>query len=976
MSISQSGVLSILNHSLRLSFTNGQKHIDFHDTIKNGKNRYHLFHEKTSIAKEGNDLVVRTAAVNEEDFNAPLPGLIVTYRFHFDDVLSAFHVSVSFGSDMLINGCTVKLMDITTEGMKITSYTGYEFDAQGNPYCKTFSMPEENPDTPSYEELQHMTPHSIWEKMKTRPQTFRDALAIKGENDYLAVIGGNPTFNAEAKFISVFPKFTTYDGDLRFYCGKNSPGAWFLLEEPKDFFAQMHDLQEKTPSLPLFVHNSVYEKEIHLAAGALQADILHSPGGLWIKPIEYTASKEEQQPTPLFYLKLWDTKYQRDMNLDSGNFWDRIDVIQRPGYTRFILSDPDNGRVTQISVILEAFTDEKLHRISWKTRVINRSDRWSVTSISYPTCLARGLNTAMYNAQGGVVVNGFALHSTSFHAIYPTGTGAPTAYCCLYNPMPLTQARENLNALYIGVHDPLGSRKFINMVGAPQSNCTLVSVDYPASYQHHAGNTVTLPGEMVWQRYGGDWFDAANLYREFVHTKAQWFTPMRGRQNSPKWIRENPMWAMTFLPNENPDANPHPTTLKAFYPDTSPDDWYKKAIRLKEALGTPMAFHVYNWHWVPFNNDNPHYFPTHHNFKEGMRALKKADVKVVPYMAAYSWDAHDHRGDDYRFESEAVPATAKDLNGNIVQKSYASTEPNGVLVKFARMCPTTTVWKNEIRQVIRKLYTDYGVDGIYLDVLSAAYDQCCDETHLHEPGHGHFWGDAYNELVHSLRIDAPEEFALVSESVAEVYGSSLDGFLSWCWSNPEVVPAFSRIYGGHTAIFGRLISWNTRQDDAYFRFHIASSLVYGQQLGWIHPEIVDDPVQFPFLKKMVQLRWQYHDFFAEAEMLRPAEITGDIPLLDSESTLRCQYLTHEKAVVSGAWEDASGNRRLFIINASDKETDCVISVPQAEYALCKDCLQLAEIDGLILEKIENQNGMLHLHCHIAKEGYGVIAWQK
>lgn len=61
--------------------------------------------------------------------------------------------------------------------------------------------------------------------MNTRPQTFRDALAIKGENDYLAVIGGNPTFNAEAKFISVFPKFTTYDDDLRFYCGKNSPGA-------------------------------------------------------------------------------------------------------------------------------------------------------------------------------------------------------------------------------------------------------------------------------------------------------------------------------------------------------------------------------------------------------------------------------------------------------------------------------------------------------------------------------------------------------------------------------------------------------------------------------------------------------------------------------------------------------------------------------------------------------------------------------
>ena len=49
---SESVSLSVWNHSLRFSFAEGQKHIDFHDTIKKGKARYYLFHEKTMIVKD------------------------------------------------------------------------------------------------------------------------------------------------------------------------------------------------------------------------------------------------------------------------------------------------------------------------------------------------------------------------------------------------------------------------------------------------------------------------------------------------------------------------------------------------------------------------------------------------------------------------------------------------------------------------------------------------------------------------------------------------------------------------------------------------------------------------------------------------------------------------------------------------------------------------------------------------------------
>jgi hypothetical protein len=357
-----------------------------------------------------------------------------------------------------------------------------------------------------------------------------------------------------------------------------------------------------------------------------------------------------------------------------------------------------------------------------------------------------------------------------------------------------------------------------------------------------------------------------------------------------------------------------------------------------------------------------------------MEALKDADIRVIPYMAGYSWDMCDGRGGDFRFETEAEPNTAKDIDGNIIKTSYASTEPTGQPVRFARMCPSTTLWKNEVRQVVRQLYRDFGMDGIYLDVVSTAFEHCCDETHLHPPGHSSFWWKAYADLITALRADAPADFAIVSESTSEVYSGILDAFLSWTWVWNDGVPAFPRIYGGRTATFGRVITGNKRDDVDYCRFQFAQSLVYGQQLGWIHPEIVNDPVQFPFLKKMARIRWDRREFFAEAEMLRPAAIEGDIPLLNCEAFLRGQIWNHETLVVTGGWEDMQGNRSLFVINASDTACEFTLSVYEDEYKLPRSIDAFQTQDGFELLGMESVDGVRRLHCRLAGTGVGILDW--
>ena len=565
----------------------------------------------------------------------------------------------------------------------------------------------------------------------------------------------------------------------------------------------------------------------------------------------------------------------------------------------------------------------------------------------------------------GVLMQEFNKRSTVYKAKYPLGVKTNMPVAALYGAS---------GGVYMGVHDPNGNPRFLTMVGGGQSGCALFSAACEAPYGRSAGNSFTLPGEMVWQGFEGDWFDAVKIYKEFVHAQATWLPKLRGRPDTPQWMREMPVWIMHFMPNENPDANPFPITLREKYADKNPEDWYRTAVRFKEAIGVPVAYHLYNWHWVPFNNDNPHYFPTHHDLKEGMRELKKADIRVVPYMAGYSWDMHDCRGDDYRFQQEALPATAKDITGAPISKSYAATEPNGNIVKFARMCPSTTFWKNEVRQVVRKLYTDYGIDGIYLDVVSAQYEQCCDETHLHSPGYGDFWWRAYAELIAGLRVDAPEDFAVLSESVAEVHSGALDGYLAWTWVQPEQVPGYPAVYGGRTAVFGRVSTLNKRDDADYFCFQTAQAFAYGQQLGWVHPEIVDDEVQFPFLKKLAQLRWQYGKFFAEAEMLRPPYVEGKMDLLNCEAFLRGQFWNHEKAVVAAGWEDAEGKRSLFVINSGANEAEVTLTVKESEYALPEDLKEFTLCDGFTLKSVERSEGVCRMVCKVAGRGYGVLNW--
>ena len=955
--------------AVRLQLASETRTLVFHDSIRKGGRRV-VFHEKTGFYANGNVVELRAAAIDPKD-GAPIPGLLVTYRFTFDETYAAAYLAVSLESDARCAGCAMHLLDFSWEDFAPSAFTGYEENAAGEPFAQTFEIPADAVQN-DYETAMHLSQHVAWEKMKIQPYRFRRAVALEGKDGYLCVLGGSPTYAPETGSVSVLADLPDYDRDLRFFSGQNAVGAWLLLEKPDDPLAVLQELESRIPQAPATVAVPFCEEKIALSSGRLSARLLRAPSGVWVEPIA-RAESGEYQPQPLFTLDLYNPETERSLQLDSGDGWDSVEILQRKSFTRITLSDPDCGRIPGISVIAEAVADEAQDRLLWKLRVVNCSSRFCVERASYPQLPAAGFDTAFVPIASGAQLRHVNRRCTTVYGKYPWGVKINMAFAALYDPLPLDKAAGAYNGLYYGVHDAEGNPKYLSLAGAPASDCTMLSFECVAPYRRTAGNSYTLPGTAVWQRFSGDWFDAANLYRAFVHSGAEWLSPLRGRSDVPAWLREGPVWLMHFLPNENPDAAPVPTTVREKYHDKTPADWYKLAVRFAEKLGLPVAYHLYNWHWAPFNNDNPNYFPTHHDLKKGLRELKQAGIRVVPYVVGYSWDMCDSRGDDFRFGKQALPATAKNLDGSPINRSLATFEPSGQPVRFARMCPSTALWKNELRQITRRLCAEYGADGIYLDVVTAQYHECCDAAHPHPHGYGAFWHKSYSELMAGLRAGAPEDFAVMSESTSEVYSAAVDGFLSWTWVQPDSVPAYPRVYGGRATVFGRIITHNARDNADYFRFQIAQSLTFGQQLGWIHPELVDDAAQFPYLKKIAALRWKYRDFFPEAEMLRPPVIEGNTARLDCRGYLRVNYLNHELCVTAGAWEDMAGRRCLFILNSTDREAEVTLSFYDAEYKL-PEAPALTESDGFELLGNTSDGGVHRLSCRIAPEGYGVLEW--
>lgn len=588
---------------------------------------------------------------------------------------------------------------------------------------------------------------------------------------------------------------------------------------------------------------------------------------------------------------------------------------------------PDDGSNQSIQVKCVVKVDETSARM--KLRIYNNSTIWSIREIIFPDLRLVQLGKSdeddmfVYPFVSGKLIRQPLKKNFNFSKI---GWGTEEIlYPNAQTDMQFCAYWDRAGGLYIATEDPLASTKYLRCRHEKEENSIVFKVVWPAPDAGVPGNDFEQSGYVVMELFDGDWFDAAQIYRRWASSEAYWWPPMgkEGRTDTPRWMKEIAVWVM-----DGPES-------------------VDETIEFAEFMGVPTAIHLYNWHQTSFDNDYPHYFPVKYGLKEGIKKLQEAGVRVMPYINARLWDS-----DTEDFNTFALPAATKNENGEYYYEVYGSSG------KLVPMCPTTLLWHDTVKNIVLKIVgPELGADGVYLDQVAASPPRLCyDPSHGHPLGGGHWWTtDGYwpmlERLQSTLATSYPDKI-LTTECTAEPYTHVFDGYLTWHFQYSDAIPLFSAVYGGVLQQFGRSYSEFGRQYSGNTLaqcMKIGQSLVFGEQLGWIAADSIKDKEMAEYLRAAAQVRYNLLPFLSWGRMVRPPELSGNIP--DVTDDWGWGFGKHDEKMVTvsaiqrGAWQSHDGRIVFIFTNVSDKEVTFTWHFDPSRYGFGGKKVQLEVLES-------------------------------
>ncbi len=628
------------------------------------------------------------------------------------------------------------------------------------------------------------------------------------------------------------------------------------------------------------------------------------------------------QEGPLFSMRLKHIKTGEEQWVSSASHWSRVHTAMTAKNARFCFVEPCG--LEGIEVNWQAERHE--NGLNWTGGVQNENGDWSVMELSYPVLtLAAEPFDLFVPRTSGIVIENAGKKGYSYRGKQGLS-------------MQFFAAYKKDGGVYFAIHDPAPALKQYDIV-AKDGNVSF-SISYVGENGGLPHNSFLTAGACRWQTLHGDWYDASQIYAAFVRSEAEWLPHIDGTgrpDTAQKW-KEIPFWVCDYIPNSERQRDNRPMSLAAGSDRHAPEYWYEAVIALQQELGVPIGYHVYNWHEIPFNVEYPHFLPAKSAFVEGMKKIREnGKISVVPYINSLSWETRDNADTPFEttFENTGRKGAVKLESGELKEVAYPQRHNDGKNVMLAYMCPSDSVWQKMMCSLVREIERDLDVDGIYFDQISATHGApCYDTTHAHTPGGGRYWCDGYRRMIHKILKDKPQDAFYFSEDNAEEYMNLFDGFLTWRWLMNEEVPAFPAVYGGYILTLGRSTMGIKKEDKDFFKYSLAKSFLYGQQLGWCKADVLYDGERLPFLKTLVRERYRFSALFASGEMLRPPQVICSLPEKTTSPALSYKTEVVMEQVCAGAFRNrTNGETVLFVINVAKEESQYTLSFSNEEYGI-------------------------------------------
>jgi hypothetical protein len=566
--------------------------------------------------------------------------------------------------------------------------------------------------------------------------------------------------------------------------------------------------------------------------------------------------------------------------------------------------------VLSVRLTVELPPDSGIAR--WRMSVDNASDYWGVRSATFPLVGAFPAS-GEYDIAHPTFARGGRLSpkwTREFNDVYPSG-GWTMQFCSLH---------RGGDSVYLATMDPDARVKVFGIKpGATTGvlhyaeNIGVAGSDYPDLYPVEFGV------------YQGGWLQAALRYRQWA-VRQKWCGAGRLSQrhdlpdaikNTALWIREDWVWNKA---------------------EGTPREMNAPLVAAQEFLGVPVGLHWYNWHQTRFDHLYPHFFPAKAGFDERVKNLVERGVLVMPYINGTSADMNIP--DFARFAPHAI----RDEAGGFRLHFYSDQAG-----RLLSMCPTQVFWQDAISGVTEDLIRGHGVNGVYVDQISAIdHELCFDPQHGHARGGGRYWADGNRELLGKLLSAARKAgggAVITSESADEVFLDLVHANLFWMQPMEWEIPLMEVVYSGYAIFFGSPCDY--RKSDRYFRFAQGQPFLNGRQNGWMDLGLFqpEHRAKAEFLRECGKLRAAAKKYLLHGDLLGPVEPLNKLPVFTEDFARGPLPQRGIPAAEGRLWKAEDGRLAVILVNYTDRDTVFEYRVEPARHGLAGERFGISELSA-------------------------------
>jgi hypothetical protein len=486
---------------------------------------------------------------------------------------------------------------------------------------------------------------------------------------------------------------------------------------------------------------------------------------------------------------------------------------------------------------------------------------------------------------------------------YP-GEGASTQLMAYYN---------DAGGLYVACDDPKGLPKFINPL-LERDGVTMGVGHFPGT---RGPGATTIPYNVVIGTFHGDWYAAAEIYRDWASKQPFCATKLAQRTDVPKWLADSPP-VIAFPMRGQGDWDPPAAENPEYTPLTNALPYLDK---LAAALDGPVMPIIFNWEhggpWV-----QPEAYPPvggEAAFREFMTKAKARGWHPMIYGDGLCWVISqkntNYDGMPYFREHDGEVAVARKWDGSIMEDVWPW-----------RKDYVTCVGTEKGRQMI--LNMTHRMAALGPDVVQQ-FDQgpgpraCYAPNHGHPPVPGPWMSEAFDGLIKADLATARSVNPTVAMSCEGAPPEThLQNFQIWD-GRVTMCPLYSFLY--HEYESGIQGFYTNRVSDEALRVSVARALVTGYifnftlrdkglvEYDWDQTWTRAVPDQAAFLdwaKRVSRFRAGVaRNYLVYGRMLRPWKVSG--------VTQRDFGWGNEPLVKSSTWRAPDGRVGVVLVNTSN-----------------------------------------------------------